>query len=137
MPALNLSLGVPEVSPISAQAFGPKPPHKPQRSRVAVFVALLGMLVLWLPQPSVHAEECPPASKPASPKIIRVGVSAYENMEETYKKYMSFLADLNMTYCQMPVAFQVAVGNYAEVLDWWQKGQIDIGIFAAAPVGKL
>lgn len=39
MPALNLSLGMPEVSPISAQAFGPKPAHTPQHRRVAVLVA--------------------------------------------------------------------------------------------------
>jgi hypothetical protein len=39
MPGLNLELGVPEVSPVSAQKFTAKPSNTPQRSRVAVIVA--------------------------------------------------------------------------------------------------
>lgn len=73
----------------------------------------------------------------SSPTIIKVGVSAYEGIEPAYRKYESFLSSLNMMYCDKPVAFQVAIGNYAEVLDWWQRGQIDVGIFAAGPVGRL
>src|SRR5712692_280316 len=96
------------------------------------FVASGGVFVVGLAASGVRAEECP-----ASPRIVRVGVSSYERIEETYSKSMRFLSDLKMMYCNKPVAFQVAVGNYGEILDWWQKGQIDIGIFAAAPVGKL
>jgi predicted acylesterase/phospholipase RssA/ABC-type phosphate/phosphonate transport system substrate-binding protein len=78
------------------------------------------------------AQECAP-----TPQIVKVGVSSYERVEETYSKYMKFLSELNMVSCGKPVAFQVAVGNYGEVIDWWQKGQIDVGIFSAAPVGEL
>lgn len=78
------------------------------------------------------AQECAP-----TPQIVKVGVSSYERVEETYSKYMKFLSELNMVSCGKPVALQVAVGNYGEVIDWWQKGQIDVGIFSAAPVGEL
>jgi hypothetical protein len=39
MPGLNLELGIPEVSPVSAQKYTAKPSSTPQRSRVAVIVA--------------------------------------------------------------------------------------------------
>jgi hypothetical protein len=39
MTTLTLSLGSPEISPTTAQAFDPKPPDTPLRSRVAVIVA--------------------------------------------------------------------------------------------------
>jgi ABC-type phosphate/phosphonate transport system substrate-binding protein len=42
-----------------------------------------------------------------------------------------------MKYCDKQVGFQVAVGNYSDVLEWWHNKQIDVGIFSAAPTGRL
>jgi ABC-type phosphate/phosphonate transport system substrate-binding protein len=72
------------------------------------------------------------------PLVINVGVSEYQDIEETYTKYVKLFQELAARADSgRSVSFQVAVGTYGEVLDWYASQQIDLAVLAAMPAAEL
>lgn len=72
---------------------------------------------------------------------IRVGITEYQNVESAYKKYQTFFEELE-TVSQRSgsgdlVTFRFAIGTYAEVIDWYDKGLIDVAVLSAMPIADL
>ncbi len=73
-----------------------------------------------------------------SPLVIKVGVSEYQDVEKTYTKYVRLFQEVAANADSgQPVSFQVAVGTYGEVRDWYSSGSIDVAVLAAMPVAEL
>jgi predicted acylesterase/phospholipase RssA/ABC-type phosphate/phosphonate transport system substrate-binding protein len=73
-----------------------------------------------------------------SPEVITVGVSEYQNIEETYERYTHFFAEVaGRSNSGRPVLFRVAIGTYNEVLDWYATKKIDVAVLAAMPAAEL
>ena len=69
-----------------------------------VFICLSAFLVGGpLALQASAAEDC--SSK--APKIIRIGVSTYEKVEDTYDKYMNFFASLLMARFVQPLGIAI------------------------------
>jgi predicted acylesterase/phospholipase RssA/ABC-type phosphate/phosphonate transport system substrate-binding protein len=73
-----------------------------------------------------------------SAEVISVGVTEYQNIEATYKKYEQFFKELALYADKnQSITFRFAIGTYGEVLEWYNKRQIDIGILSAMPTAEL
>jgi len=68
---------------------------------------------------------------------VRVGITEYQNVEETYSRYYKLFQELSEAAGTEPVTFKFAIGTYEEVSDWYNKGQIDVAILSAMPVAEL
>lgn len=80
------------------------------------------------------------AASPAARKVevINVGITEYQNIEDSYDRYERLFQQLaESANANTPVTFKFAIGNYGEVLDWYNKGWIDIAILSATPVADL
>lgn len=94
--------------------------------------SLLVVLCLLMGPGSIPAQNSP------SPRVIKVGVSEYQDIESAYTRYTKFFAQLaSQSDPRSPVLFQVAVGTYNEVLDWYASKKIDVAVWAAMPVAQL
>jgi len=85
-------------------------------------------------------------ASPKGPVLIKVGISEYQNIEDTYSDYqklfyflsrLSALSDQPNASGEPTAIFEVSVGSYDEVLEWWHNGQIDAAVLAATPVATL
>lgn len=101
------------------------------------FCVLLGLLIFWNSSYAANVR---------GPVLIRVGISEYQDIEETYSDYQKFfyflsvlsaLSDKANTSGEPTAVFEVSVGSYDEVLEWWHNGQIDAAVLAATPVATL
>ena len=91
-------------------------------------------LLVWTLIPGSQA--WPQSSRP--PDVITVGVSEYQNIEETYERYTHFFTEVaGKASPQRPVLFRVAIGTYNEVLDWYATKKIDVAVLAAMPTAEL
>jgi predicted acylesterase/phospholipase RssA len=82
-----------------------------------------------------------------TPLVIKVGISDYRPVEEVYQHYQQFFARLETLTAEgrqsgtlsdlPPIAFEVAVGNYDEVLDWFTNRTIDVAVLAATPMAEM
>src|SRR5690349_4383739 len=73
-----------------------------------------------------------------APLVIKVGITEYQNIEQTYQKYDNLFAQLSgFATPDEPVTFTFAIGTYGEVLDWYNNRTIDIAIFSAMPTADL
>src|SRR6266550_1532125 len=74
-------------------------------------------------------------------KDIRVGITEYQSVESAYKKYQTFFEELEKVSQESPkgeaITFQFAIGTYDEVIDWYNKGLIDIAVLSAMPMSDL
>jgi predicted acylesterase/phospholipase RssA/ABC-type phosphate/phosphonate transport system substrate-binding protein len=79
------------------------------------------------------------------PVVIKIGISEYQNIEATYNDYQKFFYVLSVLSRSKDksaangntAVFQISVGSYDEVIDWWNKGQIDAAVLSATPVATL
>lgn len=69
-----------------------------------------------------------------SPTVLTVGITEYQNIEDSYERYERLFEELERN---APVTFEFAIGNYGEVMDWYNKGLIDVAILSAMPVAEL
>lgn len=70
--------------------------------------------------------------------IINVGITEYSKIQRTYNNYERLFSELAASADKNePVTFKFAVGTYGEVLDWYNKGIIDVAILSAMPTGDL
>jgi predicted acylesterase/phospholipase RssA/ABC-type phosphate/phosphonate transport system substrate-binding protein len=77
----------------------------------------------------------PAAEKP--PIIIHVGVTEYQDVEQTYRRYVDLFRELAEQAGSQPVAFEVAVGTYSEVQDWYNRRLIEVAVLSAMPAAEL
>lgn len=74
------------------------------------------------------------------PLVVRVGVIAYDDYAETFRKYEGYLKDVareSRSRLGRPVIFRLAVGSYSDVLKWYTKDQLDLAFFTPEPVVEL
>jgi predicted acylesterase/phospholipase RssA/ABC-type phosphate/phosphonate transport system substrate-binding protein len=120
---------------------------KLRRFRLLLILSLLAMLVAAFQPESrpSHANSAPPRPSSATDKetnpaqVLKVGVTEYQNLEKAYANYerlFSQLAKVSRDLNQ-PIRFQFAIGNYGEVLEWYNRGDIDVAVLSAMPVAKL
>src|SRR5258708_29775775 len=70
--------------------------------------------------------------------IINVGITEYSKIQRTYNNYERLFSELAASADKNePVTFKFAVGTYGEVLDWYNKGIIDVAILSAMPTADL
>ncbi|HEX8149388.1 MAG TPA: patatin-like phospholipase family protein [Pyrinomonadaceae bacterium] len=95
--------------------------------------ATAACLALLLP---AHAAAQSRATKPT--QVVRVGITEYQNVEESYHRYEQLFREFSQAAGNdKPVTFEFAIGNYGEVLDWYNKGAIHVAILSAMPVADL
>ncbi|MDX6559721.1 MAG: hypothetical protein QOF72_2770 [Blastocatellia bacterium] len=74
-------------------------------------------------------------------KDIRVGITEYQSVESAYEKYQTFFEELETVSQGSPnseaLTFRFAIGTYDEVIDWYNKGLIDIAVLSAMPMSDL
>ncbi|HEX6045943.1 MAG TPA: patatin-like phospholipase family protein [Pyrinomonadaceae bacterium] len=68
-----------------------------------------------------------------------MGVTEYQNLENAYANYERLFRQLAKVSkdSNQPIRFQFAIGNYGEVLEWYNRGDIDVAVLSAMPVAKL
>jgi predicted acylesterase/phospholipase RssA len=83
------------------------------------------------------------------PLVIRVGVSDYRPIEQVYQRYRLYFGELEDIAAKdraqstrhhvplPPIAFEIAVGNYDEVSEWFTNRTIDIAILATTPMVEM
>jgi predicted acylesterase/phospholipase RssA/ABC-type phosphate/phosphonate transport system substrate-binding protein len=79
------------------------------------------------------------AASAVSAKEIRVGITEYQNVESVYKKYQLFFEELEKIARdqRVDITFSFAIGTYGEVIDWYNKEQIDVAVLSAMPMADL
>jgi predicted acylesterase/phospholipase RssA len=79
-----------------------------------------------------------PTSVVKPPVIINVGITEYSKIQSTYNNYERLFSELAASADKNdPVTFKFAVGTYGEVLDWYNKGIIEVAILSAMPTADL
>lgn len=70
---------------------------------------------------------------------IKVGITEYQDVEASYERYEKLFQELTKAAAKAkePVNFKFAIGNYGEVMDWYNKGEIDVAILSAMPVANF
>jgi predicted acylesterase/phospholipase RssA/ABC-type phosphate/phosphonate transport system substrate-binding protein len=68
---------------------------------------------------------------------ISVGITEYQNIEPTYARYQTLFRQLSGLAGGDSVTFRIAVGTYEEVIDWYNRNQIDIAVLSATPMAEL
>ncbi|HEV7673739.1 MAG TPA: patatin-like phospholipase family protein [Candidatus Angelobacter sp.] len=101
-------------------------------------VALLILTCLLVPTDAY-------ADAARQPIVIKIGVSEYQTIEATYQDHQKFFYVLSVLSGDRDqsgavgnsAVFEISVGSYDEVVDWWNKGQIDAAVLSATPVATL
>ncbi len=71
----------------------------------------------------------------ASPLEVRVGLLAYEDFRQELQDYDRLFAELSRASVR-PVQFRLAVGTYADVLHWLDRGRIDVALVTSGVVAR-
>ena len=90
----------------------------------------LALAVFFFNPASGHAASGP------QPITIRVGVAEYQDLAEQLLNYRQFFEELEIA-APSGVQFTLAIGTYGEVLDWYNRQDIDVAVLAAMPMGQL
>jgi hypothetical protein len=114
-----------------------------RRLRLVLTLALLASLtaVFQFGSGRTRAANSPANSgketKPA--QVLKVGVTEYQNVEKAYNNYERLFQRLEKISkdSDQPIRFEFAIGNYGEVLEWYNRGDIDVAVLSAMPVAKL
>jgi predicted acylesterase/phospholipase RssA len=107
--------------------------------------SIISLLVMFATPLRAEPETSRRSKQPviAETVVIRVGITEYQDLEETYAKYLEFFQELTSQYQKrarngnLDFKFRVAVGSYEEVKDWYNTNRIDVGILSAMPVSEL
>jgi predicted acylesterase/phospholipase RssA/ABC-type phosphate/phosphonate transport system substrate-binding protein len=89
------------------------------------------------------ATVCPPKfttshAQVRAPTEIKVGITEYQDVEGSYERYEKLFQEFTAAANRdEPVSFKFAIGNYGEVMDWYNKGEIDVAILSAMPVANF
>jgi predicted acylesterase/phospholipase RssA/ABC-type phosphate/phosphonate transport system substrate-binding protein len=106
------------------------------RIRIALILGVMGLLLVAVCHQDVFTSRAQPEKK--APQEIKVGITEYQDIEKSYERYERLFQELMASVDpNEPVTFKFAIGNYGEVMDWYNKGDIDVGIFSAMPVANF
>jgi len=104
-----------------------------------VLTVLLFALFITIIQPDLTRSDAatPPAAPPLQPvQVLKVGITEYQNIEDSYARYDKLFQKLGKV-SKEPLSFEFAIGNYGEVMEWYNRGEIDIAVLSGMPVSKL
>jgi predicted acylesterase/phospholipase RssA/ABC-type phosphate/phosphonate transport system substrate-binding protein len=74
-------------------------------------------------------------AEPSASVEVRVGIVAYEDFREEYAQFETIFADLAQRDPAM--RFKLAVGSYGHVLQWLDRGQIDVAVLTPGAFAGL
>lgn len=104
----------------------------------------VALLVLGFVMPAIFQSTPVKSELRAAPstvrqaEVVKVGITEYQNVEDSYDRYENLFQQLSKAASpNEPVTFSFAIGNYGEVLDWYNNGLIDVAILSAMPVADL
>lgn len=104
------------------------------------FLATLATVSLLWSQPVwVSAAEAQPQTESV---VVRVGVITYNDYDKTYTESQQHFARIAEQYNSpskggTKISFQVAVGAYDDILEWYKSGLVDVAILSPGPVAEL
>jgi len=104
---------------------------------IVKLICLLTVMLVLVMAPYAQ----PSDSRPTT--IITVGVINYDDYQRTYVDAQQALTTLAEAYNKPEahkanrVSFQLAVGSYDDVLDWYKKGHIHVAVLSPGPVSAL
>ena len=107
--------------------------------RLILTLPLLALLIAVI-EPELRRSQAASATvqfagpKPA--QVLKVGITEYQNVEKAYTNYEKLFQQL-AAVSDEPINFEFAIGNYGEVLEWYNRGDIDVAVLSAMPVAKL
>ena len=106
------------------------------RTRTGLILGVMGLMLVAVCQQNVPTSRA--QSEKKAPQEIKVGITEYQDIERSYERYERLFQELMASVDpNEPVTFKFAIGNYGEVMDWYNKGDIDVGIFSAMPVANF
>jgi predicted acylesterase/phospholipase RssA/ABC-type phosphate/phosphonate transport system substrate-binding protein len=108
---------------------------KMPKLRAGLILGCVGLLAVLCQQnvPTFRAQ-----AEKRAPQEIKVGITEYQDIERSYERYEKLFQELTASAdVDEPVTFKFAIGNYTEVMDWYNKGEIDVGILSAMPVANF
>jgi predicted acylesterase/phospholipase RssA/ABC-type phosphate/phosphonate transport system substrate-binding protein len=109
-----------------------------RRFRLVLTLSLFGLLIAII-QPGLNPSDAAssPAAAPLQPvQVLKVGITEYQNIEDSYARYDKLFQKL-AEFTEEPVSFEFAIGNYGEVMEWYNRGEIDVAVLSGMPVSKL
>ena len=113
-------------------------PMKVHRFRRVLTLFLFVLLIATL-QPDLSQSDAasPPPPAPLQPvHVLKVGITEYQNVEDSYSRYDKLFQRLAQ-FTREAVSFEFAIGNYGEVMEWYNRGDIDVAVLSGMPVSKL
>ena len=102
--------------------------------KLVLTVSLLALLIAII-QPHLTRSQAASAPEAAVP-VLKVGITEYQNIEDSYARYDKLFQKLGK-FSKQPVSFEFAIGNYGEVIEWYNRGEIDVAVLSGMPVSKL
>jgi len=111
---------------------------KVRRFRLFLTLSLFALLIAAI-QPDLSRSDAasPPAATLLQPvQVIKVGITEYQNVEDSYARYDKLFQKL-ADFTKEPISFEFAIGNYGEVMEWYNRGEIDVAVLSGMPVSKL
>src|SRR5260370_27555229 len=91
--------------------------------RTGWFTIVLLLVMLAAPQSAAPETFKQPSRDASDTVVIRVGITEYQDLEETYAKYLDFFQELTSQFQKqsnnrpLNFKFRIAVGSYEEVKD--------------------
>jgi len=111
---------------------------KVHRFRLVLTVSLFALSITII-QPDLSRSDAasPPPAAPSEPvQVLKVGITEYQNIEDSYARYDKLFQKLGK-FTKEAISFQFAIGNYGEVMEWYNRGEIDVAVLSGMPVSKL
>jgi len=111
---------------------------KVRRFKFILTLSLLALLVAVF-QPALSqsdAASLPAAAPLQTVQVLKVGITEYQNVEDSYARYDKLFQKL-ARFTKEPISFEFAIGNYGEVMEWYNRGEIDVAMLSGMPVSKL
>ena len=111
--------------------------HRPAWLTAVFLAALLFASTAVL---SHHDRKAPRGKAVQQATVVRVGVISYDAYAKGIQKYGDELRALSKTFHDetgLKVVFQLAVGSYSDVLDWYNKELVDVAFLTPQPVAEL
>lgn len=81
------------------------------------------------------AETVPTAAAAASPKVIRIAVPYYEDLQKAYNEYQQLFVP--KAGHDQPFSIDIIVGTYDDVLYWYQNEMVDLAVLPPGAVADM
>ena len=102
--------------------------------------AALSLFSLAAPAPAQPRPAAGTGPQPVKALIVKVGIISYDNFSKGVKNYQPLLRELSRLYNQKTgekVVFELAVGSYSDVLEWYNRESVHIAFLTPQPLAEL